>query len=369
MTSFSIPRFTLLMALALGGCHYDPEIPEGVITCRNTPECPTGYDCRQRPDSEQFVCCHTARCGFPAAPDPEPDASVKPDAASPPDLAGDRAVALDMLDAAVDAPVVDGGVDGGGDGRLVSPDATADLTPDAGPDGPLPCPAATGGPTLVRAGSFCVDSTEVTNEQYRAFLTAKGTDTSGQGTACKAWNTTFVPKDETVPWPFLAGTEKHPVVNVDWCDATAFCVWSGKRLCGKQGGGRLPSWMAAASIASQWVNACTGGGRVIYPYGSNFNRSKCNTDAPAESGQFIEDVGHRPTCEGGYPGLFDMSGNVEEWLDGCDKDAGKDDMCASAGSSTNMGVLKPEDLSCSGSVYGSPRNDTYFLRGFRCCAD
>ena len=27
-----------------------------------------------------------------------------------------------------------------------------------------------------------------------------------------------------------------------------------------------------------------------------------------------EPVGSRPTCEGGYPGLMDMSGNVHEWV-------------------------------------------------------
>jgi hypothetical protein len=56
---------------------------------------------------------------------------------------------------------------------------------------------------------------------------------------------------------------------------------------------------------------------------------------------YVEEVKHRAACEGGYPGLFDMGGNLEEWVDGCDKDTGSADDCAVAGSSSWTGDLTP----------------------------
>ena len=34
-----------------------------------------------------------------------------------------------------------------------------------------------------------------------------------------------------------------------------------------------------------------------------------------------------------------------------------------------MGMLDPGDVSCTESPYGAPREDAYYFRGFRCCAD
>src|SRR6185436_1242308 len=365
------PRAALL-ALVLSACHYDPVIPEGV-ECHENPDCPAGYACVAKPGTEIKVCCRTMQCGFqPLEPDaspPAPDAKAAPppDAAAsiPPDAGADGAVEL-AADVAPPAP------DAAGDLAApdLPPDVTAppDLAPDLSPDTGPSCPAARGGPALVRAGSFCVDSTEVTNEQYAAFLADKTSDVSGQPAACK-WNTSYVPDTDGLIWPYLTGRGNFPVANVDWCDAYAFCKWSGKRLCGKVGGGRLATVTAAAGTAGQWFNACTNGGRLTYPYGAMLNRVACNIGAPSDAAMYVEEVKHRATCQGGYPGLFDMGGNLEEWVDGCDKDTGSADNCAVAGSSSWTGDLTPDDLSCSGSVFGSPRNTRFYLLGFRCCAD
>jgi formylglycine-generating enzyme required for sulfatase activity len=76
------------------------------------------------------------------------------------------------------------------------------------------------------------------------------------------------------------------------------------------------------------------------------------------------DVGQAATCEGGYPGIFDMSGNVEEWQDACVEDLGADDLCLARGGSYT-GVLPTCDM-----AIGHKRSqDNALGRGFRCCAD
>jgi formylglycine-generating enzyme required for sulfatase activity len=366
----------ILLAAAGAGCRYDPVVPEGVIECRLPADCPKGYECTARPGNEARVCCRVPGCGAAGVGDDaagstmadagsradtsRPDAGgAQPDTASPvnPDL-GPPPDGASPPDAPADAPGAD----------VPAPPDTpppAERPADTGPA----CPPSRGGPPLVRAGSFCIDATEVTNVQYDTFLMAKAGDTSGQPTAC-TWNTSYRPGSDGVAWPYLERLRDHPVVNVDWCDAHAFCKWAGKRLCGKIGGGRLTSWSAAARVLeSQWTSACTGGGRTEYPYAGMFNKSRCNLDATREAASFIEPVKNRPMCEGGYPGIFDMSGNVMEWVDACDADSGRSDLCSSAGTSAWMGGLDAGDVACSDSHYGAPRENQYYFRGFRCCAD
>ena len=51
---------------------------------------------------------------------------------------------------------------------------------------------------MVSVGSFCIDSTEVTERDYTLFLDAKKGDTSGQIAAC-SWNTSYNPDPAFFP--------------------------------------------------------------------------------------------------------------------------------------------------------------------------
>jgi hypothetical protein len=95
------------------------------------------------------------------------------------------------------------------------------------------------------SGRYCIDSTEVTNAHYAAFLAMSPTPSSG--------------------WPAPVDQGRHPVTFVDWCDAFAFCRWAGKRLCGKIGDGANAPADLANAAKSQWFNACTAGGTKAYP--------------------------------------------------------------------------------------------------------
>ena len=232
---------------------------------------------------------------------------------------------------------------------------------------------------MVVVGSFCIDSTEVTNGQYAAFLTAVASDGGDAGPgdaganaspAWCSWNGTFVP---AANWPPSPGYQSYPVGQVNWCDAYAYCNWAGKRLCGAVGGGPVAFNTTRASVGTdQWYGACSADGGRLYPYGNTFEPKACNGAEQGTNG-FTVQVASLPQCVGGLQGIYDMSGNVSEWEDSCSDSLGAGSECSVRGGSYNYGDesddagLGPQ-LRCA-DLNQLPRSMTYGDVGFRCCAD
>jgi formylglycine-generating enzyme required for sulfatase activity len=238
-------------------------------------------------------------------------------------------------------------------------DAAVGSSQDAGPsdvavpsDGNAKCPSRTG-PPMVDVGPFCIDSTEVTQKDYGLFLAAKANDTSGQPDVC-AGNLSYAPD------PTVGVAPDMPARAIDWCDAFAYCAWAGKRLCGKIGGGAVPPLALSLVEPSidQWYYACSNNGKNEYPYGNTYDPSVCAGDLPTSP---VTPVGSHPKCEGGFPGIFDMSGNVWEWEDACD-DAGS---CLMRGGS----IEHPAPvLACNYVKLFGSRSAMLFDVGVRCCS-
>jgi formylglycine-generating enzyme required for sulfatase activity len=223
--------------------------------------------------------------------------------------------------------------------------------------GSITCPNLTRGPALVPAGRFCIDSTEVTMKQYAAFLASQSSASVPQPPEC-SFNVDFTPGGGS-----LDASSDLPVTHVDWCDAYAFCKWSGKRLCGAFDGGTLAYDQSATDpAASMWFYACTRGDGRRFPYGNAFDPNACHWDAAA-----TVPVDGKPKCVGGFPGIFGMSGNAREWEDACDTssaDAGRDQKCHTRGGSYQE--TSDKDLTCAKNEPKS-RDDTSSQNGFRCC--
>ncbi|MEA3278293.1 MAG: SUMF1/EgtB/PvdO family nonheme iron enzyme [Pseudomonadota bacterium] len=132
---------------------------------------------------------------------------------------------------------------------------------------------------------FRISRVPITNAQYHLFTKATGQESP------EHWEESRPPK----------GLESHPVVNVSWHDALAYCRW----LSGVTGKGiGLPS-------EAEWERAARGDrSRREYPWGDGFEATKCNC---AQLGLWeTTPVGIFPEGASRY-GCLDMSGNVWEW--------------------------------------------------------
>ena len=109
------------------------------------------------------------------------------------------------------------------------------------------------------------------------------------------------------------GFDSHPVENVSWFDAKAFCE---KALKDAQ---NLPEGAVFdLPTEAQWEYACRAGTTTTFHFGNEFNGSQANCDGTRPYGTKQAGPNIDCTCNvGSYApnawGLYDMHGNVWEW--------------------------------------------------------
>jgi iron(II)-dependent oxidoreductase len=177
------------------------------------------------------------------------------------------------------------------------------------PAGVVPVVRTDGTVEPTALGAYYLDRFAVTNAQFQRFVQAGSYD------ALEVWPREIWPGlmrfvDRTGrPGPrnwengsFPAALADHPVVGVCWYEALAYARWVGKRLT------TSPEWQKAAG----WPEHLSGGTCSRYPWGDLYAEGRANLwssglgrTAPVDA--FPEGVT--------LNGIYQMSGNVWEWLD------------------------------------------------------
>ncbi len=134
---------------------------------------------------------------------------------------------------------------------------------------------------VVTLKAFYIGKTEVTNEEYQAFIAQTGY------AAPPSWSGGTVP----------AGSEKLPVTDVSWEDANAFAKWAGKRL----------------PTEEEWEYAARGSNPDnLYPWGAKWLDDAANVLKDGAGLNQLSPVGQ--FAAGASPfGVQDMIGNAWEW--------------------------------------------------------
>jgi formylglycine-generating enzyme required for sulfatase activity len=219
--------------------------------------------------------------------------------------------------------------------------------------------------------TFYIDEHEVTNVRYRKFLDwveAHGDEPyrhpqqpAGKSHRPRYWSD-FRPgilQEIGIArlQPFDAGTfqgDQQPVVGIDWFDAHAYARWAGKRLLREE----------------EWEKASRGTDGRLWPWGNQWDFSRCNSGGYEWNGErdghvYPAPVGSYPTGISPY-GCLDMAGNVGEWT-------ASDDVPGPVNRPGDLGqVVKGGGSSSYPSAVTAASREVrertfrYFCLGFRC---
>ena len=170
-------------------------------------------------------------------------------------------------------------------------------------------------PHEVTISSFYIDRFEVTNAEFSRFVDSTGYRTSAERSGY-GWHWTGTWRQVNGadwrhprgPRSSIRGLGQHPVVQVSWRDADAFCRWRQKRLPTEA------EWERAARATGgrdyAWGDTPPGaGGQYRASYGSE---ACCQPD-DADGYLFTAPVGSFPGGRSAFS-VEDMTGNVWEWV-------------------------------------------------------
>lgn len=165
--------------------------------------------------------------------------------------------------------------------------------------------------------AFQISKYPVTNEQYEAFINARGYQTrrwwtdTGWDARLTGWvwmpnDREHMPSDQ--PWEMPLGWREradadYPVVGVSWYEAVAFCRFMSE----------TNNTQIALPTEQQWQRAAQGDDGRVYPWGNDWDCTRCNNSVKPCKGNGTSPVTQYARSNASPFGVVDMAGNVVEW--------------------------------------------------------
>jgi len=183
----------------------------------------------------------------------------------------------------------------------------------------------------VTLDGFWIDQTEVTNAQFAAFLNDQGNQTEGGLTWLDQEDEDCLIEQSGGEFRPKSGYGDHPVTQVSWHGAKAYCEWVGARL----------------PTEAEWEYAARGPEGRAFPWGDGFDGTRlnyCDANCLGHWADKAVDDGYADAAPvGSYPGgaswcgALDMAGNVWElvadWYGGYPSEAQTNPVGPTAGDS------------------------------------
>jgi len=240
---------------------------------------------------------------------------------------------------------------------VAPPSDAASDRPDTKPVEPhgWKCPDGVQGSPMVlisdgQGRPFCIDARLASYGDYASFVAAKGDDFTGQPQECR-WNDNWglvtheLKKTSAYGYyPYCGPPPDHMPPDqllrcIDFCDAWAFCSWSGKRLCGLRGadpgkltivdsgGDGLDGYdkhkEVALSQKSELFSVCTQGGTTKFPYGDQYfigACDECRNGYLEPNEPYIDHNVNLQKCGGSIPPydqVYNLMGASYQWANIC----------------------------------------------------
>lgn len=166
----------------------------------------------------------------------------------------------------------------------------------------------------VNLDAYWIDQTEVTNAMFALFVAQTGFFTGAERTGASEVNGISTPvqgadwRHPQGPGSSIDGKDDHPVVQMNYYAAAAYCNWAG---------GSLPT-------EAQWEKAARGSDGRLFPWGNEMPNERllnaADSSLPVPWAQKDQNDGYRYTAPvGSFPagdspyGVEDMAGNAWEW--------------------------------------------------------